>query len=142
MTLPLEHVDIDILEPIRKARSGHQFILVITDRFAKFTQAAPMKKVGALNVSKVFLDHRFFAYGAPSQVLADNGPQFSSKLFQFLCSALCVRNLFTTTYRPQSMDRQSASTTRSSTAFGCSLENTRRSGLSLKALSCTRTISK
>ena len=60
-----------------------------------------MKKVGALEVSKVFLDHWLLAYGAPTHVLSDNGPQFASKLFQLFQSGLGVRNVFTTTYYPQ-----------------------------------------
>ena len=60
-----------------------------------------MKKVGVLEVSKVFLDHCFFTYGAPTHVLSDNRLQFASKLFQLLCPALGVRNVFTKTYHPQ-----------------------------------------
>ena len=98
---PLEYVAIDILGPLPKAKSGDRFILVITDRFSKFTRAVPMKTISALNVCKIFLDHWVFAYGAPTHVLSDNGSQFASKLFQFVCSSLGVRNVFTTTYHPQ-----------------------------------------
>ena len=47
-TQQLEYVSIDILILLTKARSGHKLIPVITDRFSNFTQAVPMKKVGAI----------------------------------------------------------------------------------------------
>ena len=42
-----------------------------------------------------------FVYGPPLSVLADNGKQFVSRLFQEVCRVLGIRNVFTTTYHPQ-----------------------------------------
>ena len=40
-------------------------------------------------------------YGPPLRLLADNGSQFISKLFQEICRLLGLKNLFTSTYHPQ-----------------------------------------
>ena len=98
---PLEYVAVDILGPLPRASSGHRFILVMTDRFSKLTRAVAMRTCTALAVSKAFLEYWVFAYGAPTQLLTDNGSQFASGLFAFTCSHLGVRNMFTTTYHPQ-----------------------------------------
>jgi len=98
---PLEYVAIDILGPLPRASSGHRFVLVMTDRFSKFSRAVPMKKITAINVAKIFLEHWIFAYGAPMNVVTDNGSQFTAQLFEFLCSHMGVRHALTTTYHPQ-----------------------------------------
>lgn len=42
-----------------------------------------------------------WAYGPPAFLLSGNGTQFTSKLFQLMCSTIGVKNLFTATYHPQ-----------------------------------------
>ncbi|MBR7801843.1 transposase, partial [Undibacterium sp. FT137W] len=39
--------------------------------------------------------------GPPDSVLTDNGPQFASLFFQGVCDLMGIKNLFTTTYHPQ-----------------------------------------
>ena len=40
-------------------------------------------------------------YGPPDAVLTDNGPQFASLFFQGVCNLMGIRNLYTSTYHPQ-----------------------------------------
>jgi transposase InsO family protein len=40
-------------------------------------------------------------YGLPDSLLTDNGPQFTAKVFQAVCSELGIRKIFTTAYHPQ-----------------------------------------
>ena len=98
---PLEFVAIDILGPLPKASDGSRFLLVITDRFSKLTRAMPLGSITALKVARAFVHHWVLAYGAPAFLLSDNGSQFTSKLFQFVCTELGIRNTFTTAYHPQ-----------------------------------------
>ena len=98
---PLESVAIDILGPLDRGSTGHRFILVMTDRFSKFTRAVPMWACTALTVSKAFLEYWVFSFGALAKIVSGNGSQFTSDLFKKVCRTLGVRNLFTTTYHPQ-----------------------------------------
>jgi len=98
---PLEYVAVDILGPLPRSTSGQRFILVMTDRFSKFTRAIPMRTITAINVAKEFLHHWIFAYGAPTHVITDNGSQFTAQVFEFMCSHLGVNHALTTTYHPQ-----------------------------------------
>ena len=100
-TEPLEFVAIDILGPLPKAKDGSRYLLVMTDRFSKLTRAVPLKSISALKVAQAFVRHWVLAYGAPARLLSDNGSQFTSKLFQFICTELGIRNAFATTYHPQ-----------------------------------------
>lgn len=40
---PLVSVAIDILGPLTKSKSGRRFLLIITDRFSRLTQAVPIR---------------------------------------------------------------------------------------------------
>ena len=100
-TTPLECVAIDILGPLPKSKDGYRFILVVTDRFTKLTHAFPLKKIKADDVAVMFVNEWVFKYGAPEQLVSDNGPQFVSLLFQQVCKLLSINNAFTATYHPQ-----------------------------------------
>ena len=98
---PLVSVAIDILGPLPKARSGCRFLLIVTDRFTKLAQVAPLKRITALNVARAFCEIWVFKYGPPKTLLSDNGRQFTSKFFQAVCRLLGINNAFTSAYHPQ-----------------------------------------
>ena len=40
-------------------------------------------------------------YGPPDPVLTDNGPRFAFLFFQGVCNLIGIRDLYTSTYHPQ-----------------------------------------
>lgn len=100
-TAPLEFVAVDILGPLRRTASGNEHLLVMTDRFSKLTRTAPLSSITAYAVAKTFCESWVFTYGPPVYLLSDNGGQFTSKYFQSVCQILGIRNLFTSSYHPQ-----------------------------------------
>jgi hypothetical protein len=56
--------------------------------------------VTALSVSRALCDHWAYVYGPPVSLLTDNGPQFTAKFFQAVCSELGIQKVFTTAYHP------------------------------------------
>lgn len=98
---PLESVGVDLLGPFLKTKTGNRFILVMADRFTELTQVVPLKRTTGLDVPKVFASHWVFKYGAPKEVLSDNGPQFAIKLYQNNCRINGISNTFTSAYHPQ-----------------------------------------
>lgn len=51
---PLISVGIDILGPLPKANWGRRFLLLISDRFTKITQAVPLKYIDANSLARAF----------------------------------------------------------------------------------------
>ena len=98
---PLEFVAMDLLGPLPKTKSGHTYVLVITDRFTKLTRAVPLGSTKAPAVAQAFLENWVYVYGAPNFLLTDNGPQFVAKFFEAVCALLGVRHFMTTAYHPQ-----------------------------------------
>ena len=98
---PLESVCIDILGELIRTQRGNRYILDVTDRFTKLVEAIPLKGVFAAEVAKAFVEHWVFNFGPPSELISDNGRQFSSRFFQEVCGILTIHNVFITTYHPQ-----------------------------------------
>ena len=98
---PLESVSLDILGPLQKSKRGFQFILVITDRFKKLTQAVPLRRIRTADVAAELVDHWVLMYGPPTTLLSDDGSQFAFQFFTRVCEVLNITNAFTTTYHPQ-----------------------------------------
>ena len=100
-TTPLEEVAIDIMGELTQTPRGNRFILVITDRFSKLVRVAAMKQVRAIDVAKAFTRDCVFTYGPPWTILSDNGPQFVARLTLEVYRILGIRDVFTTTYHPE-----------------------------------------
>ena len=98
---PLEFVSIDILGPLPRSQSGNKYLLVISDRYSKYTKTVLLRSISSWTVAKAFCEHWAFVFGPPKLLLSDNGGQFMSKFFQSVCNILGTRNLFTTAYHPQ-----------------------------------------
>jgi transposase InsO family protein len=98
---PLDFVAIDILGPLTKTIKGHQYILVIADRFSKLVRTIPLTTITTFTVASALYHHWVFVYGAPRLLLSDNGTQFNSKFFQACCQILGIHQKFTTAYHPQ-----------------------------------------
>ena len=79
---------IDILGPLTRTTTGHRYTVVVTDRFSKLTWAIALRSIGALPVAKALVKHCILVYGPPATILSDNSTQFTSKLFQFVCTEL------------------------------------------------------
>ncbi len=98
---PLESVALDLLGPLPKSKRGNTHILVIVDRFSKLCRFLPLRSTTAERVAKAFCNEWVFVYGPPQTLLTDNGPQLTAKLFLETCRLLGIRNVFTSTYHPQ-----------------------------------------
>ena len=60
-----------------------------------------MSSTTSAAVGKAFLENWVYAYGIPKQLLTNNGPQFTSKLFTYIVNMLGTLHARTLTYHPQ-----------------------------------------
>ena len=91
----------DLLGPLPTSEGGHKHVLVICDRFIKWTRAIPLREATALTVALAFIDTWVAAYGIPDSVLTDNGPQFASVYYQGILGLLGIASKYTSPYYPQ-----------------------------------------
>lgn len=76
---PMARVSIDTIGPLPKADGGYEHILVVIDCFTRFVELYPLKTVTASEAAECLLDF-MGRYGAPCQLVADNGKQFAADI--------------------------------------------------------------
>lgn len=78
--------------------NGHTYLLTILDRYTRWPEAYPLKKMEAKTVVSVFISHWISRYGIPAEITTD---QFESQLFGELSRILGVgsHKIHTTTYQ-------------------------------------------
>ena len=80
---------VDILGPFPRAVGGYRFLYVAIDKFTKWPEVTSM-----VNITKksavAFLKSIVCRFGVPSRIIADNGTQFKSRLFQEYCEDIGI----------------------------------------------------
>ena len=79
---------------------GHWFILVITDYFSKWAEAAPLIEVQTFNVVNFIKHYVIHRFGVPRGIIHDNGPLFASQLFYQFCDKYQIQNVASIAYNP------------------------------------------
>ena len=72
---PWDKVNIDTMGPFPVDENGNQYVIVIVDCFSRFVMLYASKDATALSAAKALL-HCVGLFGAPMQILSDNGPQY------------------------------------------------------------------
>ena len=80
---------VDILGPFPRAVGGYRFLYVAIDKFTKWPEVTPV-----VNITKksavAFLRSIVCRFGVPNRIIADNGTQFKSRLFQEYCEDIGI----------------------------------------------------
>ena len=72
---------IDIIGKISpKSSNGHEYILVATDYFTKWVEAASYTRLTAAKVAKFIRSHIIYRYGVPHQLISNKGMHFRGKV--------------------------------------------------------------
>lgn len=100
-TRPFEVVGIDIFGPLPRSAKGNRYVVVMVDRFSRWTELAPVPDITAVTVADAVVEHIVLRHGCPSQLLSDRGSQFMSKLFRRMSERLGIKKVFTSAYHPQ-----------------------------------------
>lgn len=89
------------MRTVTKIKHGNQYILVITNHFAKLPKAVSVSKTSSTYIATVFVDRLTNIIEVPSTVRTDNVPQFNSKIFIGLCNEMQILAVTTSKYHPK-----------------------------------------
>ena len=76
---PMDRLNIDSIGPLPIDGGGNVYILVIIDVFSRFVELYAIPDLTALTTAKAIIQH-IGRYGAPEEILTDNGSQFRNEL--------------------------------------------------------------
>lgn len=91
----------NILDSLPKAKTGSEFIVVMTDGYPRLTRTIQPKKTTAMDVALIFVEESAVPYGIPDRLLTDNAAQLAEKLFRAVCVGLRTKPMTTTAYQPR-----------------------------------------
>ncbi|XP_033756184.1 uncharacterized protein LOC117338928 [Pecten maximus] len=97
---PFQRVAIDLVGPLQPATDrGNRYILTLVDYATRYPEAIPLKGIETERVAEALVDI-YSRVGVPSEVLTDQGAQFTSELMREVSRLLSIRQLTTTPYHP------------------------------------------
>ena len=79
---PFEKCALDIVGPLTETVSGNKYILTFQDDLSKFVIGLPIPQQDAETIAKEFVLKVVLKFGAPAQILTDQGSNFVSNLFK------------------------------------------------------------
>ena len=81
---------LDMVGPFKTARGGMTHLLVAVDKFTKWIEARPIKKLDGPTAGK-FITDISVRYGVPHRIITDNGTNFAKGALALYCSKLGIR---------------------------------------------------
>jgi len=90
---PFEKCALDIVGPLTETVSGNRYILTFQDDLSKFIMAIPISQQDAETVAMECVLNIVLKFGAPAQILTDQGSNFLSELFKNVCEMLRIRKI-------------------------------------------------
>ena len=96
---PFEIVSMDFLK-LCKSKGGYEYVLVVTDHFARYVQAYPTKNKSAKSAADKLYNNYILTCGFPRQIHHDRGKEFDNMLFHRLHQLCGIKSTKTTPYHP------------------------------------------
>jgi hypothetical protein len=84
-----------------RSSKGHQFILVATDYFTKWTEAVPLRNMTHREVISFMQEHIIYQFGVPQTLTTDQGPSFMSHQFREFVESMKIKLLNSSPYYAQ-----------------------------------------
>ncbi len=85
--------------PLPMTKRGHWFITLVTYYLTKFAEVRALKSLVKQEVAWFLYEQVFTRFGAPFEIVSDNGPQFLNEVVENLLACLVVKHRFTTMYK-------------------------------------------
>ena len=100
-TEPNQRVHADLFGPLKTTDSGKKFILCMTDALTKYVELVPLPNKEADTVANAIFDRWYCRFGAPLDIITDQGKEFCAKLSNELFKRLGTNHFTTSPHHPQ-----------------------------------------
>jgi hypothetical protein len=100
-TWPFAVWGLDMVGPFKTVPRGSTHLLVTMDKFTKWIEAKPIKKLDGSSTIKFFNDI-ITSYGVPHSIITDNGTNFAKGVFAEYCGQKGIRLDLASVAHPQS----------------------------------------
>jgi transposase InsO family protein len=81
---------------------GHNAIWVIINRLTKMRHFIPCSTtVDTKELANLFITNIFCLHSLPDSIISDQGPQFASQFWKYLCNSLHIEPRLSTAFHPK-----------------------------------------
>ena len=101
VSFPWQLISVDLLGPLPRSKSGHKYLLVVSDWFTKFSLLHLLREANAKNIVKFIEEQVILVYGSPQVIMCDNGTQFAGTLFKKMAETYGCEIWFNAKYHAQ-----------------------------------------
>nr|AAL90009.1 AT07338p [Drosophila melanogaster] len=108
---PWATVCADFVGPLPRSKHGNSMLLVLVDRFSKWTEIVPMRRATTETMRKAVRERIVARYGVPKVMITDNNVQLTIRAFRKFLEELGVRHQLTAPYTPQENPTERANRT-------------------------------
>jgi transposase InsO family protein len=82
--------------------AGHDAIWVVIDWLTKMRHFIPCSTtIDAKELANLFVTNIFRLHGLPDSIISDQGSQFASRFWKYLCNSLCIKPRLSTAFHPK-----------------------------------------
>ena len=99
---PFAKIAVDICGPYPQTTSGNQYIVTFIDIYSGWPECFPVPNKKAETVSHLLMEEVFPRFGAPLQIVSDNGKENINYIMRKTLEELNVHHVTTSYYHPQS----------------------------------------
>ena len=89
------------IRTLTRSEAGNRYIIVVVDHFSKYVIAIAVPDLTALTTARFIVNQIICKYGMPGRICTDQGVNFESELFKYMCDLLQIAKVRSTTYHPQ-----------------------------------------
>lgn len=100
VTRPFQRWGVDFLGPLPLTAAGNKYIIVATEYWTRWPLARAVPDATAATAAAFVLSDIVLVYGAPTELLSDNGTHFRNAVLALLAHHVQCKQLFTTSYHP------------------------------------------
>jgi hypothetical protein len=101
LTWPFDVWGLDMVGPFKTALGGLTYLLVVVDKFRKWSEAKPIKKLDGTSTIN-FFNEIIVRYGLPHSIITGNETNFADGVFADFCGQKGIRLDQATVAHPQS----------------------------------------
>ena len=98
---PNERLQMDVCGPVIESYHGNKYLLVITDRFTKYTKVFPMPNQESRTIAEILVTQWLEPEGEPEELHTDQGTPFEARLMQQVCKLYDIKKTRSSPYHPQ-----------------------------------------
>jgi transposase InsO family protein len=94
------HLHVDLVGPLPTSPDGFKYIFTIIDRSTRWLEAFPVKNMEATTAADALVAGWISRFEVPAAVTSDRGTQFTSAVWEALCTQLGIKHITITAFHP------------------------------------------